>query len=163
VQVFVPLVVIAIFGDTHLPRGIRRLPDACVEILRAADLVVHTGDLTALAVLEELERSGPVRAVHGNMDDAAVRELLPARLVVESEGLRIGVVHSGGPRAGREARLRGWFPDCDLVAYGHSHQPEVVRFDDCWIVNPGSPTERRRAPAHTMAVVENGVPSLVEV
>jgi hypothetical protein len=89
--------------------------------------------------------------------------VLPARLVVESEGLRIGVVHSGGPRAGREARLRRRFPECDLVAYGHSHQPEVVSHEGCWIVNPGSPTERRHAPTHTMAVVENGVPRLVEV
>ena len=154
---------IALLGDTHLPRGARRLPDACVEILRAADLIVHTGDLTALSVLEELRSFGPVEAVRGNMDEEAVRELLPARLVVESEELRIGVVHSGGPRAGREARLRDWFPDCDLVAYGHSHQPEMVSCEGCWIVNPGSPTERRRAPAHTMAVVENGVPTLVEV
>jgi putative phosphoesterase len=114
-------------------------------------------------VLEELRKFGRVEAVHGNMDEPALRELLPARLVVEHEGLRIGVVHSGGPRAGREARLRAWFPDCDLVAYGHSHQPEVVRHDECWIVNPGSPTERRRAPAHTIAVVEDGEPRLVEV
>ena len=97
------------------------------------------------------------------MDEAVLRELLPARVVVEHDGLRIGVVHSGGPRAGREARLRRWFPECDLVVYGHSHEPEVVSYEGCWIVNPGSPTERRRAPAHTMAVVENGVPRLVEV
>jgi uncharacterized protein len=155
--------VIALLGDTHLPRGARRLPDTCVEILRAADLVVHTGDFVSRAALEELQGFGSVQAVHGNMDEAAVRELLPARLVVQGEGLRIGVVHSGGARAGRAARLRRWFPDCDLVAYGHSHQPEIVSFDGCWIVNPGSPTERRRAPAHTMAVVENGVPRLVEV
>jgi uncharacterized protein len=146
-----------------LPRGARRLPDACVEILRAADLIVHTGDFVSLAALEELRGLGRVEAVHGNMDEPALREALPAGVVVEHEGLRIGVVHSGGPRAGREARLRRWFPDCDLVAYGHSHRPEVVFFDGCWIVNPGSPTERRRAPAHTIAVVENGVPRLVEV
>jgi putative phosphoesterase len=155
--------VIAILGDTHLPRGARRLPAACVEILRAAELIVHTGDSTARSVLDEMRELGRVEAVHGNMDEPAVREALPARLVVEGDGLRIGVVHSGGPRARREARLRGWFPDCDLIAYGHSHQPEVVSYDGCWIVNPGSPTERRRAPAHTMAVVESGVPRLVEV
>lgn len=154
---------IALVGDTHLPRGARRLPEACVEILRAVDLIVHTGDFTALSVLEQLRMLGRIEAVHGNMDEPAVCELLPARLVVESEGLRIGVVHSGGPRAGREARLRRWFPECDLIAYGHSHQPEVVSYDGCWIVNPGSPTERRRAPAHTIAVVENGRPRLVEV
>lgn len=134
-----------------------------MEVLRAADLVVHTGDFTALSALEELRALGRVEAVHGNMDEPALRELLPARLVVEHAGLRIGVVHSGGPRAGREARLRGWFPGCDLVVYGHSHRPEVVRDEDGWIVNPGSPTERRRAPAHTIAIVEDGTPRLVEV
>ena len=124
---------------------------------------MHTGDFTAFGVLEELRKLGRVEAVHGNMDDAALRQLLPERLVVEHDGLRIGVAHSGGRRTGREARLRAWFPDCDLVAYGHSHQPEIARYEGCWIVNPGSPTERRRAPAHTMAVVENGTPRLVEV
>ena len=132
-------------------------------MLRAADLVVHTGDFTALSVLEELRVLGRVEAVHGNMDEPALRELLPARLVVEHDGLTLGVVHSGGPRAGREARLRSWFPRCDVVVYGHSHQPEAVSYQGGWIVNPGSPTERRRAPAHTIALVEDGTPRLVEV
>jgi uncharacterized protein len=155
--------VIAILGDTHMPRGARRLSDDCLEILRAAELIVHTGDLTSLVVLDELERYAPVRAVHGNIDDAAARVRLPARLACEHDGLRIGVVHDGGPRAGREARLRGWFADCDLIAYGHTHVPEVVSYNGCWIVNPGSPTERRRSPARTMAIVEEGRPRLVEV
>jgi putative phosphoesterase len=155
--------VIALLGDTHLPRGRRRLPERCVEVLREAAAIVHTGDLTSLAVLDELETFAPVHAVHGNVDDPDARMRVPARLVVEQEGLRIGVVHSGGVRAGREARLRGRFPDCDLIAFGHSHLPEIARYDGCWIVNPGSPTDRRRAPAHTIAVVEQGVPRLVEV
>ena len=155
---------IALLGDTHMPRGGRRLPDRCVELLGEAAAVVHTGDFTSSSALDELRRFGvPVHGVHGNMDQPELRQLLPARLVVELEGARIGVVHSGGPRSGREARLRRWFPDCDLVAYGHSHQPELVRFEGVWIVNPGSPTDRRRAPAHTMAVVENGIPRLVEL
>jgi uncharacterized protein len=155
--------VIAVLGDTHLPRGQRRLPERCVEILRSAAAIVHTGDLTSLAVLDALEAVAPVYAVHGNMDDANVRGRLPARRVEELEGLRIGVVHDGGARAGREARLRRWFPDCDLIAYGHSHLPELRSYDGCWIVNPGSPTERRRAPTHTMVIVEGGTPSLVEL
>jgi uncharacterized protein len=155
---------IAVLGDTHLPRGARRLPDRCVDVLRAADLIVHTGDLTSLAALEQLAALGPpVRAVHGNMDAPDIRTLLPERLVVEHSGLRIGVVHDGGRRDGREARLRSWFPDCHLIAYGHSHLPEIRSYGGCWIVNPGSPTERRRARAHTMVVVEGGVPRLVEV
>jgi putative phosphoesterase len=155
--------VIALLGDTHLPRGARRLPDACIDLLRDAELIVHTGDFTSLAVVHELARLGPLRAVHGNVDEPDVKALLPARLVVEHEGLRIGVVHDGGRRQGREARLRGWFPECDVVAFGHSHQPELLCHDGCWLVNPGSPTERRRAPRHTMAIIEREVPRLVVV
>jgi putative phosphoesterase len=155
--------VIAVLGDTHLPRGRRRLPAKCVEVLREAAAIVHTGDLTSLAVLAELAAFAPVHAVHGNVDEASVRARLPARLVVEVEGVRFGVVHSGGARAGREARLRRWFPDCEVIAFGHSHMPEIRTHDGCWIVNPGSPTDRRRAPSHTMVVIERGTPRLVEL
>jgi putative phosphoesterase len=153
--------VIALLGDTHLARGSRTLPDACLRVLEAADLVLHVGDFTDDAVLAVLEAYGPVHAVRGNMDGRPLRERLPERATVEAEGLRIGLVHDPGPAAGRHPRLRGWFPGCDLVAYGHTHVPEVARDEGVWIVNPGSPTERRRAPQHTMAVVRDGRPELV--
>lgn len=155
--------VIAMVGDTHMPRGSRRLPDACLALLRRADLIVHTGDFTGLDVLRALERMGPVAAVHGNLDVAELRALLPVTLVVEHGGMRVGVVHDAGPRRGRRERLLARFPSCDVIAYGHSHMPELTNVGDIWVVNPGSPTARRRAPSHTMAVIEAGVPRLVEL
>jgi putative phosphoesterase len=161
-------VIVAVISDTHLPRGARRIPEACLARLRAAELILHAGDVVAESVLDELEELGPpVHAVHGNMDDAALRERLPHTLVVEAGGARIGLVHDPGPRAGREERLARRFPGCDAVVYGHTHQPKVARVGDVWILNPGSPTERRRAPAHTMLVLEvadGGIrPELVDV
>ena len=97
------------------------------------------------------------------MDAPALLRVLPARQVVERDGLRIGLVHDPGPREGRHERLRSAFPGCDVIAYGHTHLPEVARSGDAWIVNPGSPTERRRAPAHTMVVVRDGTPQLFEL
>jgi predicted phosphodiesterase len=97
------------------------------------------------------------------MDAAELRARLPERRVVETEGLRVGVVHDAGGAAGRRERLANWFPDCDLAAYGHTHLPEIARHGDLWVVNPGSPTERRRAPGHTMAVVRDGEPMLVRL
>lgn len=145
---------VAVLADTHLPRGSRRLPDACVERLRAADLILHAGDVATVGALEELRALGPpVEAVHGNMDEPALRAALPARHVVEIELARVGLVHVPGARAGREERLARWFPGCAAVVYGHTHMPQVERPGDCWILNPGSPTERRRAPAHTMIVL----------
>lgn len=124
---------------------------------------MHVGDFTALAVLDELRAFAPLAAVHGNMDEPALVAALPERLVVEAAGLRIGLVHDAGARRARHERLRAAFPGCDLVVYGHSHEPEVALVGQTWIVNPGSPTERRRASSHTMAVVEARVPRLVDL
>ncbi|MDQ3823226.1 MAG: metallophosphatase family protein [Actinomycetota bacterium] len=145
---------VAVIADTHLPRGTRRIPDECLRRLADSELVLHAGDVVAASVLEELEGLAPVRAVQGNMDVAELRESLPRELVVEVGGARIGMVHVPGPRAGREARLVVRFPGCDAVVYGHTHVPEVERHGDVWILNPGSPTERRSAPVHSMLVLE---------
>lgn len=161
---------LAIVSDTHMPRGHRRLPDACVERLRAADAILHAGDLIAASVLDELLRLGPpVHAIHGNVDETGLRVRLPARRIVEAAGARIGMVHDAGQRQGRLARLRRAFPDCDAVVFGHSHLPlhEAASDGAFQIFNPGSPTERRRAPTHTMgfATVVDGRPrfELVEL
>ena len=144
---------IAIISDTHLPRGARRLPAACIERLAAADLILHAGDLSTLAVLRDLESYGPVVAVHGNVDDAEVRAAVPAVAAIEAAGARIAMVHDAGPAKGRLARLRRRFRDADAVVFGHSpiplHEGEADGFQ---IFNPGSPTERRRSPAHTMGM-----------
>lgn len=146
---------VAVIADTHMPRGGRRLPEVCVERLRAADLILHAGDVVAEAVFEELSGFGPpLHAVHGNMDELALCERLPETLVVDVGGLRIGMTHDAGPRIGREQRLAAGFPGCAAVVYGHTHEPQVARLGEIWILNPGSPTERRRAAFHTMLWLE---------
>ena len=152
----------AVIADTHIPRGSRRLPDACVERLTAADLILHAGDFVSLAFLEELRRLGPhVEGVHGNADEAAVRAALPRETTVAVGGARIGMVHVPGPRLGRGARLAARFPDCQAVVYGHTHMPQLERRDGVWLLNPGSPTERRRAPGHSMLLLTVSGASIV--
>jgi uncharacterized protein len=145
---------VAVISDTHLPRGARTLPDACVKLLRGADLVLHAGDFVSVGFLEELRGIGPpVEGVCGNMDEPALKASLPAQRVVEVRDVRIGMVHDAGPRAGREARLAARFEDCHAVVYGHTHVPQAEQFQHLWILNPGSPTERRRHPVHSMLVL----------
>jgi putative phosphoesterase len=145
---------LAVVSDTHLPRGRRRLPEACLERLRGADLILHAGDLVALAVLEELERLGPpVVAVHGNVDEPAVVERLPVTATVETLAGPIALLHDAGPSRGRLARLRRRFPEAAAVVFGHSHIPLHEREGEFQIFNPGSPTDRRRQPRHTMGLV----------
>ena len=153
---------IAIIADTHMPRRGRRLPDACIELLRRADLIIHAGDLISLEVLTELQLLGAVVAVHGNVDNAAVRAALPSTAIAEAGGCRLAVIHDAGPAAGRLARMRARFPGADAVIFGHSHLPLHERDARGFqIFNPGSPTDRRRAPRHTMGVarVRDGEPS----
>jgi uncharacterized protein len=150
---------LAIISDTHLPRGSRTLPVACVERLRAADLILHAGDFATAGVLADLRALGPpVEAVYGNVDDHEVRALLPSARLVEAGPARIAMIHDAGPAGGRLARLRGRFPDADAVVFGHSHIPLHERdpATGFQIFNPGSPTDRRRQPTHTMGEARIG-------
>jgi uncharacterized protein len=150
---------LAIISDTHLPRGSRTLPVACVERLRAADLILHAGDFATAGVLADLRALGPpVEAVYGNVDDHEVRALLPSARLVEAGPARIAMIHDAGPAGGRLARLRGRFPDADAVVFGHSHTPLHERdpATGFQIFNPGSPTDRRRRPTHTMGLARIG-------
>ena len=147
------MVEIAIISDTHMQRGARQLPASCVARLRAADLIVHAGDLVTVAVLRELECYGELIAVHGNVDTVDVRAMLPARREFGAGGATIGVLHDAGPAPGRLRRMRALFPRADAVIFGHSHIPLHERSAGGFqIFNPGSPTERRQAPDHTMGI-----------
>lgn len=146
---------LAIVSDTHMPKGARALPPACAERLAAADLILHAGDLVREEVLWELQAYGEVVAVHGNVDDGRLRALLPAeRIVALPGGARIAMTHDAGPSQGRMERAKRRFPDADALVFGHSHLPlhETDPGSGFQLFNPGSPTERRRAPHHTMGV-----------
>jgi len=136
-----------------MPRGNRRLPDACVERLGQADAILHAGDFMELEVLQAIEALGPpVHAVRGNVDSAQLIARLPLMRTVQFEDTRIGMVHDAGPAKGRLARMRSRFPDAHAVVFGHSHIPLHESERGFQIFNPGSPTERRRSPRHTMGI-----------
>ena len=144
---------VAVVADTHLPRGTRRLPERCVALIAESDLLVHAGDLLTAAVLDELRAIGPpVHAVHGNVDEPLLKRTLPAELTLDLAGHRIVVVHDGGPSRGRLDRLRHRYPEADAVIFGHSHMPAHETSGPFQIFNPGSPTERRRAPHRSMGL-----------
>jgi uncharacterized protein len=144
-----------VLADTHLRRGSsRRLPGPALAELEHADVVLHAGDLVVPEVLDQLRGAGPVHAVLGNNDTELVG-VLPEELVLDLDGVRVAMVHDSGPRAGREARLRRRFPDADVVVFGHSHIPwDAPGSDGQWLLNPGSPTERRRQPHRTVATLD---------
>jgi putative phosphoesterase len=148
----------ALIADTHVS-GSRRLPARCVELLAGADLVLHAGDISTPAALAEIEAIGPpVHAVHGNVDAPELVRRLPAELTLTAEGVRLALIHDAGPAAGRLQRMRRRFPDADVVVFGHSHMPLHEEEDGFQLFNPGSPTQRRRAPRHTIgiAVLDSG-------
>jgi uncharacterized protein len=145
---------IAVLADTHMPKGRRRLPERCVELVGEAEATIHAGDFFATSVIEELRGLCPkVLAVHGNVDEPDLRRSLPAELELELGGRTVAIVHDAGPRAGRLGRLRRRFPGADAVIFGHSHLPLHEEEGGFQIFNPGSPTERRRAPRASMGLL----------
>jgi uncharacterized protein len=146
---------IAVISDTHFPRRGPSLPEAVLSRLRGADLIVHAGDWSDMATLRTVRGIGPpLVTVQGNVEEPAVRVALPRTAEAEIAGLRIGVVHDGGQASGRLERLRARFPGVHMVIFGHSHIPLFdVAADGFMILNPGSPTERRRQPRHSMAEI----------
>ncbi len=150
-------VLVAVIADTHMPKGARRLSDLCWEWIARADALIHAGDIATVGVLRDLEEISPeVHAVHGNVDEPALRRLLPSSRQIELGGRRIGLVHDAGPARGRLGRLRALFPEAEAVVFGHSHLPLHEACAGFQIFNPGSPTERRRAPHRTMGLLRVG-------
>jgi uncharacterized protein len=150
---------ILVTSDTHVGSARRRgLPDALLEQLAGADAILHGGDLTDPEILLELGAYATVYAVRGNCDPLVPG--LPERRVVELAGTRIGMVHDPGPEPGRRDRLRAAFLDCRVVVFGHTHMPVCDDRAGLLLLNPGSPTERRRAPHRSFAqldLAEDGV------
>jgi len=146
---------LAVLSDTHVrDAGTRTLPERAWRAVRDADVILHAGDVVEEGLLHALREAAPVHAVLGN-NDGALAGLLPETLECTFEGVRVAMIHDGGPRAGREGRLRRRFPDADLVVFGHSHVPwNEPGIDGQWLLNPGSPTDRRGQPHPTMAKVD---------
>ncbi|WP_067798776.1 metallophosphoesterase family protein [Nocardia beijingensis] len=140
-----------IISDTHVPKRARDLPEALWREVDAADVIVHAGDWVEVALLDRLEaRSARLIGVFGNNDGPELRARLPEVARAELDGLRLAVVHETGPAKGREQRCARDFPDTDVLVFGHSHIPwDSVADSGLRLLNPGSPTDRRRQPQHT--------------
>lgn len=140
-----------LLADTHVPARARDLPGAVWDAVGAADVVLHAGDWVDVALLDELgRRARRLVGCWGNNDGAALRERLPEVARIELGGVRLGVVHETGPATGREARCEEAYPDLDVLVFGHSHIPwDTTTPRGLRLLNPGSPTDRRRQPACT--------------
>ena len=149
-----------LLADTHVPARARRLPRMVAAAASAADLIVPAGDWVRADVLDELSVLGPVLGVWGNNDGDDLRARLPEVAHESVDGVRVAVVHETGAATGREKRMDAAFPDTDLLVFGHSHIPwDTVSPNGLRLLNPGSPTDRRRQPVCTMmtATLDAGV------
>ena len=144
-----PLAVV--IADTHLPRRANALPKRLLAHLKWADLILHAGDLMDPTLLDELAAYAPVLAVRGNLDSSAA--MLPETVQFEFGGARVAMIHDSGPKRGRRNRMRRRFPGARVVVFGHSHIPWLEDEEGFLLLNPGSPTDRRRQPEHTFALL----------
>jgi putative phosphoesterase len=154
-----------LIADTHLPKRARRLPEQASQAVEDADVVIHAGDWVDLSLLDELEqRASRLVGVWGNNDGPELRARLPevAREVID--GIRFAVVHETGQATGREVRCDAAYPESDVLVFGHSHIPwDTVTPNGLRLLNPGSPTDRRRQPACTYLTAVADAGTLREV
>ncbi|WP_222193114.1 metallophosphoesterase family protein [Modestobacter italicus] len=142
---------VVFISDTHVPKRARDLPGRLWSAIEAADVVLHAGDWVDVALLDELERRAQrLVGVYGNNDHGVLRERLPEVARVELGGVRFAVVHETGDAKNREQRCAARFPDADVLVFGHSHIPwDTTAVTGLRLLNPGSPTDRRRQPFAT--------------
>ncbi|WP_431954917.1 metallophosphoesterase family protein [Actinacidiphila sp. bgisy167] len=154
-----------VMSDTHLPKRAKELPAELLDRIPEADAVIHAGDWVDVATLDLLqERSRRVIGVYGNNDGDELRARLPEVARAELGGLRFGVVHDSGPAQGRERRCEERFPDLDVLVFGHSHIPwDSSAPGGLRLLNPGSPTDRRRQPYCTYLTAVAAGGELTEV
>lgn len=151
---------VVLLADTHVPVRARTLPAPVWSAIEAADVVIHAGDWVSEAMLDDIEAcSRRLIGVYGNNDGPGLRRRLPEVARAEIGGVRIAVVHETGPAKGREQRCAAQFPDVDVLVFGHSHMPwDTTASSGLRLLNPGSPTDRRRQPNCTFitAVAADG-------
>ena len=150
---------VTVLADTHLPRRGRDLPPVAWRHIDAGEAVLHAGDITTAEALARIAARRPVWAVRGNNDREPELQRLPERLQLDLGGVLVGMVHDSGGQRDRRHRLRRWFPRARVVVFGHSHIPVIEDDGDLLLLNPGSPTDRRRMPSFTLASLdlEDGV------
>jgi uncharacterized protein len=150
-----------LLADTHVPTRAKDLPPEVWRAVDEADLVLHAGDWVDVALLDAMvSRARRLVAVVGNNDHGVLRERLPMVADVQVEGVRLGVVHETGQATGREARCEAAYPDLDVLVFGHSHIPwDTTTPGGLRLLNPGSPTDRRRQPfcTYLTTTVHDGV------
>ena len=156
---------VLLLADTHVPKRAKDLPAEVWDAVEAADVVVHAGDWVDVALLDELEeRSQSLVACYGNNDGPHLRARLPEVARIELDGLRLAVVHETGGTEGRERRCSAAYPDVDVLVFGHSHIPwDTTTASGLRLLNPGSPTDRRRQPHCTYMTLKVSSGSVTKV
>ena len=144
---------IGVISDTHIPYRAKAIPPIVYELFRGVAMILHAGDLVTLDVMTQLEAIAPLYAVYGNVDPPEVVQRLPKKREILVEGVRIGLVHGDGPGGSTPERALATFTDVHCVVFGHSHTPMCQRVGQTLLFNPGSATDRRREPKHSVGIL----------
>ncbi len=149
---------VIITGDTHIPGRGSKLPNRLLNECRDADCIIHTGDWSSPEIFESLSALTDVIGVYGNVDGEEMRALVPKRQLLDLGGLRIGIVHGHGDKKTTEQRAVDAFSDehVDAIIFGHSHIPVIKYYKGLLLMNPGSPTDKRKLPFYSFIALDIG-------
>ncbi|RSK27281.1 metallophosphoesterase [Bacillus sp. HMF5848] len=146
---------IIVVADTHMPKMAKSLPKELIDDLKACDLILHCGDWQTIDVYHLFKQYGPVEGVHGNVDDEQLTKHLPLKQVISVGGFRIGIKHGHGSSSTTEKRVLKAFQsdELDIILFGHSHIPVCKYVNNMLLINPGSPTNKRKQPQFSHAIL----------
>lgn len=150
--------IIGVLADTHIPGRAKALPEFVLRYMAGADHIIHAGDIRCAAVLEQLSRFAPVTAVAGNIDPPELVEVLGEKKVVTLDGFMFGITHGHGQGGTTQRRALARFAEdgVDCIIFGHSHIPVCMEHGGILLLNPGSPTDKRRNPYYSFGIIETG-------
>ncbi len=144
---------IGVISDTHIPGTAAALPPAVFELFKGVDLILHAGDIVEQSVLDELSVLAPVEAVAGNMDGPELHLKLPAKKILRLGDYTCGLIHGKFKIDIQKEMIMKEFSGVDLIVYGHSHTPFWGSMNGVYLLNPGSPTDKRHAPYNSVALL----------
>lgn len=146
---------IGVLSDTHVPIASPKLSDKLISCLNGCEMIIHAGDIVEMSVLESLGKICPVKAVLGNMDGSELKNVLPRKLLLEIEGVKIGVIHGwGAPEDLENKVMEAFHPHPDVIVFGHSHKPVNKQVKDMLLFNPGSAADSLLGRSCTYGIIE---------
>lgn len=147
---------IGVIADTHLSKHLYKMEDLLKLHLKNVDMIIHAGDYKNPKVVEMLEKQKKFIGVWGNNDGDSVKDKVREKEIITIEGYKIGIFHGHGTNKNTMERAYEVFKEdhVDIIIFGHSHLPIIKTLNKVLMLNPGSPTSKRKEKWYSYIILD---------